>query len=266
MKSKRIPKHLQQSLFGCVVEFMADSGLSESEITCAFELCLERRRKKLLAEGKRRGRYLQSGDLPADLLRMWHRDSRYIDSHAKPRPLSLSIGRSSVRSMALKLDPDADTDNLLRFLVSSGLVQEAASGRYLPASEAGAISRSNRFVNEHVTKSVIRFISTVGRNTKLASETDQVIERFAYVSDLDQDSVQGFCDFTKAQGHSYLQVVDDWMEQRRVAKSGRTKGRKKKGVVAGVHVIAYVGDGYAPDRKALIAAARNKAVQGCGSG
>lgn len=265
MKSRRIPKHLQQSLFGCVVEFMADSGLNESEIKSAFELCLKRRRTKLSAETRRRGRYLQSGDLPADLLRMWHRDSRYIDSGAKPRPLPLFTGRHSVRSMVLKLDPGADTDSLLRFLVSSGLIQEVASGRYLPASEVGAISRSDRFVNEHVTKSVIRFISTVGRNTKLSSETDQVIERFAYVSDLDLNSVQEFCEFTKTQGHSYLQVVDDWMEQRRLQSSEQTKGAKKKGVVAGVHVIAYVGDGYGPGRKLLLATS-SKAVKRSGAG
>ena len=265
MKSRRIPKHLQQSLFSCVVEFMSDSGLSESEIKSAFDVCLKKRRTKLLAESRRRGRYLQNGDLPADLLRTWHRDSRYIDANAKPRALPLVTGRTNVRQMALKLDPDADTDKLLRFMVSSGLLRETAKGRYLPANEVGAISSSNRFVNEHVAKSVIRFISTVGRNTKLASEAEQVIERFAYVSDLNYTDVQEFCEFTKAQGHSYLQVVDDWMEQRRLRPALRGKRAKKQGVVAGVHVIAYVGDGYAPGRKALLAAARMSGAQGGGS-
>jgi len=142
--------------------------------------------------------------------------------------------------MALDLHPDANVPELLRFLTSSGLIHQCPDGKFLPTNEVGAISHGRKFVAEHVAKSVIRFISTVRRNTKMGLLGQSMIERFAYVSDLNPTEIQGFCDFTKAQGHSYLQAVDDWMEHRRVR--GRP-GKPRDGVFAGLHIIAYLGDG-----------------------
>src|SRR5690606_17940052 len=136
------------------------------------------------------------------------------------------------------------------------------SRRYLPATDAGAITRSHRFVGEHVVKSIIRFMNTVRRNTSLESDFQPLLERFAYVSDLRESEIGDFCEFTKSQGHSYLQVVDDWMEQRRIGRGSSGARGKKKGLVAGVHVIAYIGGSDEQLAKNMVGAIPAKGSEG----
>lgn len=245
MTSRKIPRRLQQSLLGSIFELLADSGLDESEIRHALDAAFANSQKRAAARAQAPcARYISESDLAADLLRKWHRDSRYIDEvHAKPQALHLTRGRQSIRAMALELDPEADVAEVTRFLTRSGLIYRVSAGKYLPTNEIGAISHSEKFVAEHVVRSIIRFITTVRRNTKMGLLGQPMIERFAYVSDLNAADIQSFCEFTKAQGHSYLQVVDDWMEQRRVRKRGGRTTKQRDGVFAGLHIVAYVGDG-----------------------
>lgn len=245
MASRRIPKRLQQSLLKSILQVMVDAGLGEAEIRASFETVLSKTLLRKEARGKlQRERYRDEGDLSADLLRRWHRDDRYLDSvYAKPKPLHLTKGRQSIKAMALDMNPQANVNELIHFLMSSGLIRKCADGKYVPTTEVGAISHSDKFVAEHVAKSIVRFVSTVRRNAKLGLVGQSLIERFAYVSDLDPENLSRFGEFTKSQGHAYLQVVDDWMEQRRVkAKRGRSP-KSKKGVFAGLHIIAYMDSG-----------------------
>src|SRR5690606_29595460 len=83
---------------------------------------------------------------------------------------------------------------------------------------------------------------TMRRNTTHTGRREPLIERYAYVSDLDPTDRKSFANFTREQGVAYLQAVDDWMEQRRLGKSRRMLRAKRRGVVAGVQVVAYLGD------------------------
>ena len=242
MEAKRISVRLQKSLLSSVTNFLVNSGADPKRIMRIVDESVSAARKRQLARREAAIPYLKSGDLPADVLRAWHRDDRYIDGQsAAPRPLSLSKGPRSLRAMALRLDPKADVSALLSFLRSSGLIYRTGNNKYLPATDAGAISRSEGFVGEHVVKSIIRLLETVETNTKYSSGFQPLIERFAYVSDLNADEVRSFCEFTKSQGHAYLQLVDDWMEQRRLRRRARRRSASKKGVLAGIHLIAYLG-------------------------
>lgn len=245
MASRKMPRRLQQSLLRSILHLLADAGLDDASIRAAFATAMTStaRKRAAASEKVQCGPYLHESDLSADLLRRWHRDARYIDDvHAKPKALQLTKGRLSIRAMALDLHPGANVPELLRFLTGSGLIYKCPDGKFLPTNEVGAISHSGKFVAEHVAKSVIRFISTVRRNTKTGHLGQSMIERFAYVSDLNPADIQGFCEFTKSQGHSYLQAVDDWMEHRRV-RSRDQSGKSHDGVFAGLHIIAYLGDG-----------------------
>jgi len=258
---RKMSMRLKRTLLGSVLTFMSDSGLAEQEIRATFEACMEGLRKKQKAIHND-GVYQSLGDLSADLLRMWHRDDRYVDyEQAKPRALQLIRGRNSIRAIALQLNPKANVPALVEFLLTSGLIHKAADERYLPTTEAGAISRSERFVSEHAVKSIIRLISTVRRNSALGSRAQPLIERFAYVSDLRPAEIAAFCEFTRDQGHSYLQVVDDWMEQRRASKNCKKPG-DNAGVVAGVHVIAYLNDTANFVEKSSLGSSKKKGNEG----
>lgn len=243
--AKRIPRRLQASLLEGVFEVLMEAGATIEDIQAGVDTCLSDLRGKRRGSRKAKsGAYLQCGDLSADLMRLWHRDEKYLDADvARPKPLHLRRGKESIREMIRSLDPQVNVANVESFLISSGLIKKQSDGRFLPANDAGMISHKGQFVAEHLVKSVNRLIRTIRRNSSLGAGKGTLIERFAYVSDLQRDEIDAFCNFTKAQGHSYLQVVDDWMEQRRMRPRKSSRAKQGRGVLAGVQVIAYLGDG-----------------------
>jgi hypothetical protein len=243
---RRMSKQLESKLIDCVVGFMVGSGVSEKAITTAIVKSrrsvktLSSRRSTQAADGK----YSPHGDISADLLRLWHRDGRYINaSDAKPRALLLSTGRNSIKSLIRRLSPSADAANVIAFMKSARLIKRTTNGRYLPnTADASAITRLDPFVSEHLARSVIRLFSTVRRNTLEAPAPQSLIERYAYVSDLKLSDRTAFAAFSKSQGLAYLHAIDDWMEQRRCANLRQSIKTTERGVVAGVQVVAYLGD------------------------
>jgi len=246
MKAKKaMPKDLQRKLLGTVVEFMARSGVSDAAIEESFRCGLKKSRelRSGLGPDYTDGSYLQNGDVSADLLRAWHRESKFIsDVDAAPRPLQLLKGKNSIRSIILSLHKKADVDSVIEFLKDARLIRKTSDGRYLPTAEAGTITQNDSFVVEHLVKSVTRLFNTMRRNTSAAGRSDPLIERYAYVSDLNPRDRKSFSEFTRLQGMAYLQAVDDWMEQRRVGRMRSLDRKGARGVVAGVQVVAYLGD------------------------
>jgi hypothetical protein len=243
---KVMSKELQRKLLGTVVEFMVQAGVSEVAIEDAFRRGIETSRERRRGDGKeyQDGSYLENGDVSADLLRAWHREGRLIsDFDALPRPLHLRKGRSSIRTLILGLHKNADVESIIQFLIGAKLITRVADGRYLPTEEAGAINQDDSFVVEHLVKSVTRLFCTMRRNTSRTGRREPLIERYAYVSDLNPSDRKAFADFTRDQGMAYLQAVDDWLEQRRIRRVRVADRAAKKGVVAGVQVVAYLGDG-----------------------
>ncbi len=218
--AKRIPRRLQASLLEGVFEVLMEAGATIEDIQAGVDTCLsDLRRRRRGSRKAKSGAYLQCGDLSADLMRLWHRDEKYLDADvARPKPLHLRRGKESIREMIRSLDPQVNVANVESFLISSGLIKKQSDGRFLP-------------------------VRTIRRNSSLGAGKGTLIERFAYVSDLQRDEIDAFCNFTKAQGHSYLQVVDDWMEQRRMRPRKSSRAKQGRGVLAGVQVIAYLGDG-----------------------
>jgi len=262
---RRISKSLQLSLVSVVLEFMVRAGLTEADLRSCFEKGV----KKAFAEKggmgvrSRNDRYLPKGDISADMMRVWHRESRYLDAvDAKPRPLYLTKGRNSLRAMAQRFDPKVDVHQLTDFLSSSGLIRRTSDGRYLPTTDGGAITKHDHFVAEHLAKSVMRLISTISRNTVEKSH-QPLIERYAFVSDLNRSDADEFREFTKRQGLSYLQAVDDWLEQRRANRKPSGASRDKpSGVVAGVQIVAYLGDRLDAREKKMIGDSQRQGIEG----
>jgi hypothetical protein len=256
---KKMSKDLQSKLLASVVEFMTRTGVSEPEIKSAFKKGLihaqpGRARRQTGCVG---GRYPRSGDISAHLLRMWHREDKYVDSREfKPRPLYLAKGRVSLRNLVFKVDPDADAVQVLRGMKDAGLIRKTASGRYLPTTSAAVIPPLHPWAAEHTAKSVVRLVSTVRRNSSLDSGTPPLLERYSYVPDLDPAEAKAFAEFARSQGQAYLDTLDDWLEQRRARPTGSSP-KRPIGIAAGVHLITYLGnDADCGERKSLLQAGK----------
>ncbi len=158
----------------------------------------------------------------------------------------LSSGRNSLISLITRLDPSADPHSEVESMRSVGLLRRLPNGKYVPTAESVKIDRLHPLAIEHVAKSLIRLVTTVCRNTDPRRQSIPLIERYAYVPDLSKAEAKAFAEFTRAQGMAYLESVDDWLEQRRVGRLPARSARPSRvGVTAGVHLVAYLGDGAA---------------------
>jgi hypothetical protein len=241
-----LPNSLQLKLLRSILEFMTRSGLTDVAIRDAFRTCLgELHSKKSLpsSASAREGRYVGNGNVSAELVRLWTRDSRYIDRDARPKPLSLSTGRTSLVSLIAKLDSSVDPHSVVKSMRTVGLLRRLSNGKYIPTAESVTIDRLHPLAVEHVAKSLIRLVTTVCRNTDPKRQDIPLIERYAYVPDLSKAETKAFADFTRTQGMAYLESVDDWLEQRRVRRRKlKSHAKERNGITAGVHLVAYLGD------------------------
>jgi Family of unknown function (DUF6502) len=242
-----LPATLQLKLLRSILEFMSRSGSSDSAIRRSLTSCLSNLGSDRIATSvstSRDCKYVGNGNVSAELIRMWTRDGRYIDRDARPKALLLSTGRCSLVSLISRLDPAVDPHAIVNSMMAVGLIRKLRNGRYLPTADSVKIDRLHPLAVEHAAKSLIRMVSTVYRNTDTSRQAVPLIERYAYVPDMSKAEAEAFADFTRSQGMAYLEAVDDWMERRRVGrisvKSGRTE---QAGIAAGVHLVAYLGDG-----------------------
>jgi hypothetical protein len=231
-------------LFQAVVEFMSRCGVPESVIRDSFDAALadvqgsQRNRKA----GRQEDLVITSQNLPAQLLRTWHRDARYLNGDAKPLALHLTLGRVNLSGAIRRIDPLADPSQVIRSMKAVGLVRRVSKNRYVPITEAAIVDKLHPLAVEHVTKLVNRLISTVSRNIDRDRRGLSLVDRHAYTVDLNPADRVAFAEFTRIHGMAYLESIDDWLEQRRVRRSPSSRGTVK-GVAAGVYLFAYLGDG-----------------------
>jgi hypothetical protein len=262
MRTKgKLSSMLQVQLLKSVFEFMRRSGLTQDEIRRAITNISNASGNSKDDRGDWSGdpSYVGNGNISAEVIRVWHRDSRYINKAARPAPLRTSGVSPTLATMIRNLDPTVDPGAVIASMRSVGLIRRLRSGSYLPTASSVTIGQLHPLSVEHVAKSVIRLVTTVCRNTDQSGNSLPLVERYAYVPDLSRKAARDFSIFSREQGMAYLEAVDDWLEKRRVVR--QLKSRRDSadtGITAGVHLVAFLGDTN-PRRKAPTNPSKQKA-------
>lgn len=262
--NNKMSPQMQLKLLSSVLELMATAGVSEKAIRGSFErgLLLSRRLRPKGRAQHSDGRYQTKGDVSALLLRLWFRDARLVDDETcNPRPLHPSQGRRNLHALIKSLDSSADPAEVLREMKSAGLIRKTSTGRYLPTKSAMIIPSLHPWTIEHAVRSITRLVSTVNRNASRESDRPPLLERYSYVPDLDPNEGLSFAEFSQSQGQAFLEVLDDWLEQRRIRKIP-SKKRSNVGLPAGVHIIAYLGESARANKRVPIKAGKSNHVAG----
>jgi|SRR6478609_3415313 len=252
-KDSIAPDALMRKLVKSIVEFLIRSGMKNDAVQQVFFECLsEVTSSDSEPHSAQDRRFVGNGNVSAEVIRIWHRDGRFLDREARPKPLRLTRGPRSLGALVRKLDPNADHKQSIRTMRAVGLIRRLPDGRYVPTAESVTIDHLHPLAIEHVAKSVVRLVSTVCRNTDPARQSIPLIERYAYVPDLSKSEAIAFAEFTRNQGMAYLEAVDDWLERRRTRRLPKHRRESEgDGIAAGVHTFAYLGDSGAslPKRK-----------------
>lgn len=258
---------LMMKLLQSILDFLIRSGVKRDAIEHMFTMCLAQieTQNRSTRSITKESNYVGNGNVSAEVIRVWHRDSRYLDSEANPRPLALARGRRSLRKLIHLLDPAVDSTKAIQAMRAVGLIRMLPDGRFLPTAESVKIDTLHPLAIEHIAKSLVRLVTTVSRNTDPTRRAIPLIERYAYVPDLSRSEAKAFVDFTRGQGMAYLEAVDDWLEQRRARRLPVSRRRAEgKGVAAGVHLFAYLGDkggSVSPNTRLTIRESRQSVLQ-----
>lgn len=252
---KNFEAPLMKKLVQSVIAFLVRSGMSATEVREIVYDCLPTKAnvisiKRAVSTGAQR---VGNGNVSAEVMRIWHRDSRFLDREANPRPLQLRRGSNSLVALVKRLDPAGDPIKSISVMRAVGVIRRLSDGRYAPTAESVKIDHLHPLAIEHIAKSVVRLVATVCRNTDPSRAAIPLVERYAYAPDMSKAEAAAFAEFTRSQGMIYLEAVDDWLEQRRI-KGRAALGRKKRGssMAAGVHLFAYMDDyGYPSGKRAV---------------
>ncbi len=175
------------------------------------------------------------------ILRVWHRETAYLDRNGFPKPLSMS-GKAGLRSLAKRHCPSERVDSLLRTLMRTGLIGQSSNGRWTPKSNHAVLPCVTEETYRHIADGVARFVQTVTRNVSVSDKKHALFERSAKVRKFPVSDTQEFCQFVRQQASVFLGAVDDWMEARAEA---HAKSRTRK-CNAGVFTFAFLDDAYLP--------------------
>lgn len=241
MKDENLNAGSMKNLLFAVIGFILRSGMSRSDLSAVFQQCMDAYLAidDVAELGARKSR-------PADdfaaaaVIKVWHRDPRYLTKNACPKPLALHGRAPSVESLVRGMRSGISARECIRNLKSAKLIRLSSRGKYVPTREFATLNQLHPLMVEHVSKSILRLVETVDRNTNPRGSKLRLIERFARIPDLDPEQARAFANFTHRQGLAYLQAVDDWLETRRVRPSPRSSANESIG--AGVHLYAYMGN------------------------
>lgn len=223
-------------LLASVIDFMIRSGIRTDEVKDivygAFKAATQQRKPRNTPK-------VLDADLAVAALALdaWHRNRRYLDEEAQPKPIRL-LGRSpSVEALLRSENTRGDAAALARRLRSAGLVVRCGANYYRPADRIALVSDLDPLIQQYVARSSSTLLETIRYNVTRRSNAPRLIERFAEIPDLPAKDVREFRDFTRTQGWALLKTLNDWLETRRAKRSRTGRGRS---VRAGLHLYAYV--------------------------
>jgi hypothetical protein len=171
----------------------------------------------------------------AAVLLKWHRELDLLDEDARPKPLALNGPWPSVMSLIRRVSEKEDACKTVAAMKELGLIQRTRAGKFLPVSDRATIASLHPVLIEHVANSLNRLLRTVKYNVSKSKAEDSLIERYTHLPRLKVSDVAAFKKFSQQQGSAFLASVEDWLQARNAA-----PGTRKKGVSAGVHLIAFV--------------------------
>ncbi len=252
---------LMHGLMRSVVAFMAQTGMSTSEISRVFQSCLADRNGRRTTLNAKPNEAVAFGcdTVAGAVLRAWHRYPRYLDSSARPIPLRPEGPSPSLASLISSQSKKAIPADVTRAMINSRLLRPDRRGMYLPAKDSATIDLLDPLSVDHIAKTVMRLVETASKNVSKSKNKLSLIERYAHVPDLSSSEARAFAVFSKQQGQACLDAIEDWLETRQVG-SVPSASVKSRSVNAGVHIFAYLGESGAVKKKAAQVKGKKRAT------
>ena len=222
----------QDQLLSGVIQFLSKVGLPKSEIGRQLRAVAD------TVEAGRSVRTIQSGEY-ALFLRIcgvvhdWSRSPDYTDSNGEPKALPLR-GRRSLSALIKRRLLREPITRILQRMRTRKVVRQRADGRYVLLQRAVLVAKRDPVYLEWAAAVATEHLKTAIENWKEKKREARQLDRTARVFNLPAGQASKFHAFAKKRAESWLEEIDNWLEDHDAPKA---RGRR---VEAGVHVYAYV--------------------------
>jgi hypothetical protein len=173
----------------------------------------------------------------ASVLRMWHRDTRFLSNEGFPKHLGVS-GRNSLRTLIASHYPRRQYEMVIQALAQAELIKRDKKGRWYPTGKHAVYPSLSDELLAHLSEGVARFIDTMTRNVEIQEKGELLFERSCKVRRLPVSAGPDFREFVNGQALAFLESVDDWLENR--VEEGKVSGAKT--CTAGVFAFAFMDE------------------------
>jgi Family of unknown function (DUF6502) len=222
----------QDQLLSGVVQFLSSVGLSKSNVSQrlhALADTVEAGRSVRTAQSAEYALYLSVCGVVHD----WSRSPQYTDQDGEPKALPLR-GRCGLSALIKRRLPREPISRILRCMQARRVVRQRADGRYVLVQRAVLVGKRDPVYLEWAAAVATEFLKTALENWKERDRDARQLDRVARVFNLPEDQASKFRAFAKKRAQSWLEEIDNWLEDH-----DAPKGRGRR-VEAGVHVYGYV--------------------------
>lgn len=240
----------QDDVLSGAVGFLASTGLSLTTIT---------QRLRAVAETIESGACIPSAhsedfDLfvnVSSVLHDWVRGADFTGADGEPKALPLR-GRRGLAALIRRRIPTRPMAQILRWMRIRKITRRRKDGRYLLLRRTLLVGRSDPLQLELAANFAALYLKSAVENWKETNPSARHFDRIARVFHLPEKEVPLFRDFVKRRTASWLEEMDNWLEDH------DEPGRHRR-VQAGVHVFGYVVGGATPARNTRSLARNNTA-------
>ena len=228
----RFPQIAQEVLLSGTVRFLASAGVPRTSIV---------QRLRTLADTVEAGRNIPTPHSDnydfivtiSSVVHDWTRTPEFTGRDGEPKALSLR-GRSSLSMLIRKRFPTEPVSPIVSWMTRRGIVRRRTNGRYMLLQRAVLVGNPDPAYLEWAATAATQYLKTAFENWKQTNPNARQLDRIARVFDLPEREVANFRVFAKGRAESWLEEIDNWLEDH-----GAPQGRRRK-IEAGVHVYGYV--------------------------
>jgi hypothetical protein len=163
----------------------------------------------------------------------WTRSAEYTGTNGEPRPLPLK-GRRGLLALIKRRVPRKQTSQALHWMTARGIVRRRSNGHYVLFRRAVLVGNPDPVYLEWAAAVAVQHLKTAFENWAQRSPEARHLDRVARVFNLPKKDVLRFQQFAKSRAESWLEEIDNWLEDRNAL------SRQRRKVEAGVHVYGYV--------------------------
>lgn len=234
-KRTHIDRLRAEALLFPIAAFLYAGGWAKRDAAQCFKRAFERLLDK---KGARQLKHIGDPTPYADIVSVWIRDSKFIDSCGNSRVLPLR-GRRSFTALVRKACPHIDPHAALSVLTRFENVRRTRDGRYKLISPFFLTCSDKSLAFEPMAYFLSDASDTLGSilKRKAQSRGADIFWRKAENSNLSQAAARQFLTFGKERSLAFVNEIDEWLEAHQRRSSKLLKLRKVRRVGIGVFSI-----------------------------